>query len=416
MLTELNEVYRDSVPAQEAVGIIKRCVHRGFCNATCPTFIETSDQNNGPRGRIYIIRSFLEGKVLSAEEKQHLDLCLACRSCQTTCPASIEFGRLVNIAREMIEAETTRSWKERLLRWSIRQTIPYPERISRVVAVGRLLSPVLPEPLAKKIPQKEKSRIEPDTDLRINAAISSRRTVLILKGCAQPSVTPNTNIAARNVLARLGIYTQEIPGCCGSVNVNLGDTEGAKAKMKSNIDNWWPMVENGIEAITSLSSSCELMLSEYVRYLANEPEYADKAVKLSEMVKNIGEILINEDLSPFVSQAPKSKIALHTPCSLRHGLEKHELPEKILNQLGVTIAQSEDNHICCGSGGTYSLLQSEMSQKLLRNKITALNLNSPTLIATSNASCQAHISSESKQPVKHWIEVVDDILSAIKPA
>ncbi|WP_375748757.1 glycolate oxidase subunit GlcF [Vibrio sp. HN007] len=411
MLTDLNEVYRDSVSAQEAVGIIKRCVHRGFCNATCPTFIETGDQNSGPRGRIYIIRSFLEGKTLSSEEKEHLDLCLACRSCQTTCPASIEFGRLINIAREMIEAETTRSLKERLIRWSIRQTIPYPERISRAVTIGRILSPVLPRPLAKKIPAKGKNPMQPDAKARIKTATSSQRTVLILKGCAQPSITPNTNIAARNVLAKLGIHTQEIPGCCGSVNVNLGDVESAKAKMRSNIDNWWPLIEDGIEAITSLSSSCELMLSEYVKYLKDDPNYGNKAAKLSKIVKNIGEILVNEDLSRFTTKTPTSKLALHTPCSLRHGLEKHELPEQILKQLGITLTQSEDNHICCGSGGTYSLLQSEMSQKLLRNKITALNLESPTLIATSNASCQVHLASETAQPVKHWIEIVDSLLT-----
>ncbi|WP_413285628.1 glycolate oxidase subunit GlcF [Vibrio sp. MA40-2] len=411
MLTDLDPKYKSSELAKSASSIIKKCAHRGFCNGTCPTFIELSDQHSGPRGRIYLIRAFLEGKRLSLKERNLLDLCITCRSCQTTCPANIEFGHLITIARTLIGKEYPRPLQEKIVRWLLQKVLPYKNRFALALTTARLLNPLLPRSMSEKIPSKEKSLTKRNS--------KKKRFVLLLEGCAQPSITPNTNIAAINVLNRLGISVKKAQkvGCCGAIHLSLGHLEKAKQLMKNNIDAWlqeiekWQGINNGAEAILSLSSSCELMLTEYGKYLADDLEYSKKARKISSLVKNIGEILLEEDLANFVVSKNEHKVALHSPCSLRNGLEKHQIPEELLTKLGVTIVKTEDNHICCGAGGTYSILQTTMSQKLLKNKITALNFNSPTKILTSNASCQSHIASKSNLPVTHWIEHIERMLS-----
>ncbi len=402
MLTQLASKYADTELRNAARQILQKCVHRGFCNATCPTFIEVGDQNDGPRGRMYLIKALLEGESLTKEARQHLDLCLACRSCETTCPASIEYGKLINIAKTLIEQEYPRPFREKVVRWSIRQVLPYRNRFAVALTAGQFLRPLLPAEIKAKIPTRKKKRSF--------SAGTHDRFVIMLAGCTQPAATPNTNIAARIVMSRLGISAIEVPraGCCGSIDMSLGKQEKAKTLMKKNIDAWWPEIENGAEAILSLSSSCELMLSEYGYHLRNDPEYAEKAQRVSKLVRNIGEILLEEDLTPIRNTLISSlKVALHSPCSLRHGLDKHELPEMVLQKLGIQLAETTDNHICCGSGGTYSLLQTKMSQKLLNNKIKALTLDTPNILATSNASCQLHLQSKVSTPVKHWIELLD---------
>ncbi|KHT62642.1 hypothetical protein RJ45_16160 [Photobacterium gaetbulicola] len=414
MLTDLDHKFSQSQPALSAAAIIKRCVHRGFCNATCPTFIESGTQSRGPRGRIYLIRDFLQGKVLTAEQRKDLDLCVACRSCETTCPAGIEFGQLIHIARSMLEDEYPRPWKERVLRWAIKQVLPYPHRFSLALTIGRRLKPILPNPIAVKIPPKNTNN-NPQVPVTIEEhqvpnPVNKHRFVILLTGCAQDAVQPATNQAAMHLLSALGIDTQQHPAaqCCGAIHASLCDNKKAQQRMKTNIDAWWPLIELGAEAIISMSSSCELMVREYEKHLADDTEYAEKASVVSRLTTNIGEIILAEDeqLSHFTLNGEYKNLALHAPCSLRNGLRKDEIPKQILSQLGATFSDTEDNKICCGSGGTYSLLQPQSSLQLRNNKIKALTINHPSQIVTANLSCQMHIGSGSTLPISHWIELI----------
>ncbi|WP_158264578.1 glycolate oxidase subunit GlcF [Photobacterium rosenbergii] len=414
MLTDLDEKYRQSERANNAVRIIKRCVHRGFCNTTCPTFIESGSQNRGPRGRIYLIRDFLQGKALTAEQRKDLDLCVACRSCETTCPAGIEFGQLIHIARSMLEEDYPRPWRERILRWAIKQVLPYPNRFSLALTIGRQLKPVLPNSIAIKIPPKN-TNSQPEVSVSIQKQQvpkpgNKARSVILITGCAQDTLQPTTNRAAVNILSALGIKTQQQPTaqCCGAVHTSLCDNHKAQQLMRANIDAWWPLIEKGAEAIISMSSSCELMVTEYAIHLADDENYAEKASIVSKLTRNIGEIILEEDeqLSHFTLDENCKNIALHTPCSLRNGLGKDDIPTHILSRLGATFSDTEDNKICCGSGGTYSLLQPQSSILLRNNKIKALTLNQPSQIATSNLSCQMHISSGTKKPISHWVTLL----------
>ncbi|MGR5140324.1 glycolate oxidase subunit GlcF [Photobacterium sp. DNB23_23_1] len=415
MLTELDNKYRYIDNAQEAVTIIKRCVHRGFCNATCPTFIDSGDQNRGPRGRIYLIRNFLQGEPLTAEQRKHLDLCLTCRSCETTCPAGIEFGKLISIARCMIDDEYPRPWKERTLRWAIKQVLPYPHRFSVALQMGQVIKPFLPSAIAEKIPTTEKNNLwpnsQPNKDNLISNQQEKKKVVILLTGCAQDTLNPAAKLSAISALNVLGIQVKQLSAahCCGAIHANLADHNKSRQIMKNNINIWWPLIEQGAEAIISLSSSCELMVREYFKHLGNSKEYGEKAEIVSNLTKNIGEIILEEDeqLVHFSLNDEHKNLALHTPCSLRNGLKKEELPRKILSQLGATFSETEDNNICCGSGGTYSLLQPQSSLQLRNNKIKALTIKHPSRIVTSNLSCQIHIGSASTLPISHWIELLD---------
>ena len=401
MLTHVDPKYNKTESGKRAEAIIRRCVHCGFCNATCPTYQELGDERDGPRGRIYLIKALLEGDEATHLTRKHLDRCLTCRNCETTCPSNVEYGELIDIGRQIIEEEQVRPFRERFLRKVIRQVLPYSNRFGFLLKTGQVFRPVLPLALKRKIPEKVKrlKRSEKKYD----------RFILALAGCAQPSATPNTNNAAARVLDRLGISLIEIPeaGCCGAVDQHFGKAEAARQFMKQNIDAWWPDIERGAEAVVSLASGCGVMLKEYGRCLADDPDYAEKASKVSELVCDIGDILQQEDLTLLKPEVEQTKIAVHCPCTLQHGLKRPELPKAILQKLGFDLVATKDNHLCCGSAGTYSLLQPEISQKLLDNKLAALTINDPDMIVTANVGCQLHLQSKAEVPVKHWIELLD---------
>lgn len=402
MLTHVDPKYKKTKSGKRAQEIIRRCVHCGFCNATCPTYQELGDERDGPRGRIYLIKAMLEGDEVSSLTQKHLDRCLTCRNCETTCPSNVEYGELIDIGRQIIEEEQVRSFKERFVRKVIRQLLPYSNRFGFLLKAGQLFRPVLPLALKRKIPEKVKELSRPEK--------KHDRFILALAGCAQPSATPNTNNAAARVLDRLGISLVEVPeaGCCGAVDQHLGKPEAARQFMKKNIDAWWPEIERGAEAVVALASGCGVMLKEYGRCLADDPDYAEKANRISELVCDIGDILLQEDLTPLKPVVEQNKIAVHCPCTLQHGLKKPQLPKAILQKLGFNLLETKDNHLCCGSAGTYSLLQPEISQKLLDNKLSALTINHPDIIVTANIGCQLHLQSKAKIPVKHWIELLDN--------
>lgn len=401
MRTQINVKYLDHPDIQEADSILRSCVHCGFCTATCPTYQELGDERDGPRGRIYLIKQMLETGDISEKSQTHLDRCLTCRSCETTCPSGVKYGRLAEIGRGIMEEQLERPFKQKVVRWLLRKVLPYPRRFGPLLRLGQLGRPILPAELKAKVPVKQSSLTWPQSH--------HTRRMLVLGGCAQSSATPNTNVIAARVLDKLGISLLTAPeaGCCGAVSYHLSAHEEGLAFMRRNIDAWWPEIEAGAEAIVISASGCGAMVKEYGEKLSKDSQYAAKAKRVSELAKDIGEILVKEDLTQLQLQNQGRKTAVHCPCSLQHGQQLGGLVEQILQQAGIELTRTKDGHLCCGSAGTYSIQQPEMSQKLLSNKLEALTIENPEQIVTANVGCQLHLGSKSEVPVKHWIELLD---------
>lgn len=384
----------------EAEDILRSCVHCGFCTATCPTYQHFGDERDGPRGRIYLIKQLLETNEVTEKTQTHLDRCLTCRSCETTCPSGVKYGRLVDIGRGIVEKKLTRTPRDRFIRWSLRKILPYPKRFGFLLFWGQLFRPVLTGKLKAKVPPKQKSSPWPVS--------SHPRKMIALAGCAQSLTTPNTNAASARVLDKMGITLVEAPkaGCCGAVDYHLAAHDDGLNAMRKNIDAWWPAIEAGAEAIVMTASGCGAMVKEYGELLANDPNYAKKAKRVTELTQDISEILANEDLSQLTIKEQKPT-AYHCPCTLQHGQQLTGGVEKILEKAGVPLTKTKDQHLCCGSAGTYSILQPETSQTLLDNKLAALTIDQPEQIVTANAGCQMHLETKANVPVKHWIELLD---------
>ncbi|MGB0847402.1 MAG: glycolate oxidase subunit GlcF [Thiolinea sp.] len=399
MHTELHPQLAGNHEAEEAKSIIQACVHCGFCTATCPTYQHFHDERDGPRGRIYLIKQLLENNEVSANTQKHLDRCLSCRSCETTCPSGVRYGRLVDIGRKMTEDRVPRSPLAKLQRQALRQFVPYEKRFGTLLKLGQIARPVLPAALKAKVPVKRAASPWP-----VN---SHPRKMLALRGCAQGVATPNTNAAAARVLDKLGITLAEEPnaGCCGAVDYHLSAHEAGLNAMRKNIDAWWPAIEAGAEALVMTASGCGVMVKEYGELLAQDPEYAAKAKRVSELTKDISEVLLAEDLTQLKASV-QTKTAFHCPCTLQHGLQLSGKVEQILQQVGVPLTKTKDKHLCCGSAGTYSILQAKTSQALLDKKLKALTIDAPEQIVTANVGCQLHLATKSEVPVKHWIELL----------
>ena len=405
MQTSIISEYLDTAKGQEADRILRSCVHCGFCTATCPTYQLLGNELDSPRGRIYLIKQMLEGKEVSDKTQLHLDRCLTCRSCETTCPSGVQYGRLVDIGRELANEKLPRSMTEKLLRYGLRKMIPYPARFASLIKLGNVFKPVLPAAIGKKIPQLSKSYTWP--------AKKHARRMLVLEGCAQKVVSAETNRAAARILDRMGVelLTAKSSGCCGAVSHHLSATEEGLDFMRRNVDAWWPYVEQDIEAIVITASGCGVVVKDYGPLLAHDASYADKAAKISSLAKDIGEVLSNEDLSILNANVDNRKVAFHSPCTLQHGQKLNGVVESILRRIGFNLTEVADAHLCCGSAGTYSILQSEISQQLLNNKVSALQQDEPDVIATANIGCQMHISSRADVAVKHWIELIDEAIN-----
>jgi glycolate oxidase iron-sulfur subunit len=411
METHLADFIRDTPQGREADAILRRCVHCGFCTATCPTYQLLGDELDGPRGRIYLMKQMLEGAPVTAKTQLHLDRCLTCRACETTCPSGVEYGRLVDIGRDLVEARVGRGPGEWFKRRALRAVVPNAALFGSLLKLGQLVRPLLPETVKRKVPPAAaRSKPWPQS--------AHPRKMLVLEGCVQPSLAPATNAATARVLDRLGITLVRAPnaGCCGAVSFHLSAQDEALRYMRRNIDAWWPYVERGAEAIVITASGCGVMVKDYGHALAHDPTYAEKARRVSELAKDISEILYAEkdrllrlrSLASRPSSLPR--IAFHAPCTLQHGLKLKGSTESLLAELGFELTYVPDAHLCCGSAGTYSILQPELSQRLLANKIKALTAESPSAILTANIGCQAHLQSATTIPVKHWIEVLDEAL------
>ncbi len=405
MQTRLSSEYLNTAQGQQADQILRSCVHCGFCTATCPTYQLLGDELDSPRGRIYLIKQMLEGEVATEKTRTHLDRCLTCRACETTCPSGVEYGKLVDIGREVVEQQVPRSWLERGKRYLLRQVIPHPKRFALLLKLGLLTKPLLPAALQKKIPQPQAKSPWP--------AKPATRRMLVLSGCAQQVVTAQTNIAAARILNRLGIELLQEPRveCCGAVSQHLSATDEARKVIRHNIDRWWPYIEQGIEAIVITASGCGVMVKDYAHLMADDADYADKAQKVSELARDISEILAREDLSALPGPQSGQRIAFHSPCTLQHGLQLNGVVENILQQAGFELTRVDDSHLCCGSAGTYSILQPELSRQLLHNKLDNLQRPQPELIATANIGCQMHLGTQAEVPVIHWLELLDQATS-----
>ncbi|MDH5392406.1 MAG: glycolate oxidase subunit GlcF [Gammaproteobacteria bacterium] len=401
MQTKISPEYNQSLSGQRAEEILRSCVHCGFCTATCPTYQLLGDELDSPRGRIYLIKQLLEGNEVSQKTQQHLDRCLVCRSCETTCPSGVDYSHLLEIGRHLVDQKVRRPLAVRLIRQLLRSLLPYPKRFSAAMALGRLFKPLLPKKLKQTIPD-----ITGNTEW---SKRSQKRKMLILNGCVQPSLSPSINAATSRVLGKLGIelINKPLAQCCGAVNQHLDDEDTASVFIKQNIDQWWPLIESAeAEAIVITASGCGAMVKDYGYILRHDAEYADKARVISQHCKDLSEIIATEDLSPLQITA-RQTISFHSPCTLQHAQKINGVVEGILSRAGFTLNTISDGHLCCGSAGTYSILQPAISQQLKANKIKSLQENKPDLIATANIGCLHHLSSGTQTAVKHWIELLD---------
>ena len=402
MRTSLADFIRDSAHGEEADAILRKCVHCGFCTATCPTYQLLGDELDGPRGRIYLIKQALEGKPVSERTRLHLDRCLTCRACETTCPSGVGYGRLVEIGREVVEEQVPRSLPARLFRHALREVLPYSRRFTPLLEMGRVFKPLLPGVLARKVPPRRAPGEWP--------AARHERLVLALSGCVQPAIAPDIDAAAARVLDRLGLSLLPVPatGCCGAVHQHLSAPNQALDFMRRNIDAWWPRIEAGAEAILVNASACALMVKEYGHLLRLDPAYAEKAARVSAMTRDLSELLAGEDLSALNDgHFAGRSVAFHSPCTLQHGQQLPGKVEALLCAAGIVLTPVADAHMCCGSAGTYSILQPELSGRLLENKLVALQAGKPELIATANVGCLAHLQAGADLRVVHWIRLLD---------
>ena len=410
METHLADWIKDTPQGKEAEAILRTCVHCGFCTATCPTYLLLGDELDGPRGRIYLIKQVLEGAEPTATTQLHLDRCLTCRNCETTCPSGVQYGALVDIGRDVVEKRVPRKGWDRVQRKLLRTVLPRPQLFGSALSMGRIAKPFLPGGLKDKLPAASKAKAWPATQ--------HSRKMLVLAGCVQPAMAPDINAATARVLDRLGIQLVEASqaGCCGALRFHLNEHDTALDDMRRNIDAWLPHVEQGVEAIVMTASGCGVMVKEYAHVLRNDPRYAAKAERVSKLTKDIAEVLIAErgaldKLSSRKAAGPPRTVAFHPPCTLQHGQQIRGITERLLAAAGFHLEPVGDAHLCCGSAGTYSVLQPVLSKQLRENKLKNLEANRPQVIATANIGCLTHLQGGTSTPVKHWIELIDERMS-----
>jgi len=408
MQTQLPRQFTASPAGAEAERILRSCVHCGFCNATCPTYQLLGDELDGPRGRIYLIKRMLEGESAGHGTQRHLDRCLTCRACETTCPSGVEYSRLLDIGRAHAETMIERPRGERLLRRLLCAVLPFPNRVRVALSLTRWLGALLPSRLVRAAP----ARRSPDraTDLSWPEPRHPRR-VVILDGCVQAVTHPHINAAAAHLLDRRGISLIRVPGsgCCGAVTHHLTQPEVTRALMRRNLDAWQPEMERGAEAIVTSASACSSMLRDYAYLLRDDADYADKARRIAALAGDITDVVAHLGLEPRLpyATAPR-RVAFHAPCSLQHGLRAHATVENLLRKAGFDLIPVADAHLCCGAAGTYSVLQPDLSDRLRGNKLAALTAGTPDAIATANIGCLIHLQRDSRIPVWHWIELLEE--------
>jgi len=394
MQTSLAGFIRDTPEGREAEAILRKCVHCGFCTATCPTYQLLGDDLDSPRGRIYLVKRALEGAPVSDRTRLHLDRCLTCRACETTCPSGVRYGRLVDIGREVVESRTRRGAWDRLRRAVLSFALPRTALFSAALRLGQL---------AGLAPGTRRGSAWP--------APRHSRKMLALRGCVQPALAPSINAAAARVLDRIGVTLLEAPGagCCGGLRFHLNRHDAGRADMRALIDAWWPLTANAeMEAIVVTASGCGVTVKEYAHLLSNDPGYRGKAERVSELTRDLCEVIRPEDLP---AGSNRGRVAFHSPCTLQHGQQLRGRVEALLSRVGYELAPVRDAHLCCGSAGTYSLLQPGLAGELRARKLAALEEGAPAVIATANIGCLVHLQAPTATPVRHWIELIDAALA-----
>ena len=419
MQTNLAPQFKGTPDGEAAEAILRKCVHCGFCNATCPTYQLLGDELDGPRGRIYLMKQVLEGQAVTRSTQMHLDRCLTCRNCETTCPSGVQYGALIEIVRPIVDDQVERPTREKVTRWLLKEGLTSP-LFAPAMKLGQALRPLVPSSLKNKVPTKPSERAH-QWPTRAHP-----RKVLMLMGCVQPAMMPNINSATARVLDAAGIQTvvADEAGCCGAIRTHLNDTEGGLADMRRNVDAWWPLISGGpgslegVEAIVMNASGCGVAVKAYGHALARDPAYADKAKRISELTRDLSELL--PDLVPKLKNKVRlqdagnrvaTHLAFHPPCTLQHGQQLRGGVETHLKALGfdVRVAPNE-SHLCCGSAGTYSVLQPELAYQLRDRKLANLEPIGAQTIVSANIGCIQHLQTGTPTPVRHWIEVLDDAL------
>lgn len=414
MQTDLAPEFRGTRDGQQAEAILRKCVHCGFCTATCPTYQLLGDELDGPRGRIYLMKQVLEGAEVTQATQLHLDRCLTCRNCESTCPSGVQYGHLVDIVRPIVEAKVERPAQDRAVRWLLKEGLTS-AAFGPAMALGRAVRPLLPAALKAKVPAKAPPQAQrwPQRE--------HPRKVLMLLGCVQPAMMPNINSATARVLDAAGIQTlvADGAGCCGAIRTHLNDRDGGLADMRRNIDAWWPLIEGltsqgAVEAIVMNASGCGVTVKDYGHALAHDPAYAEKAAKVSALTKDLSELLpdIAPRLAPKIRQRPAGPLAFHPPCTLQHGQQLRGGVETHLGALGFDVKlASGESHLCCGSAGTYSVLQPALATQLRDRKLGHLEALAPQTIVSANIGCIQHLQGGTGRPVRHWVEVLDEALA-----
>ncbi len=419
MQTQLAPQFANTPEGIEAAHILGKCVHCGFCTATCPTYQLLGDELDGPRGRIYLIKQMAEGHITTEKTRLHLDRCLTCRNCESTCPSGVQYGNLVDIGRKWAEENTpARPPSQRIIRWALKEGLTRPALVHLALVLGRLVRPLMPNSFKRKIPPLKNSYLAIDTNPYFRPRTHHHRKMLLLEGCVQPGMVPNINAATARVFDALKIELVNAPksGCCGALRYHLNDQKNGLIDAKNNIAAWWPFIETGIEAIVMNASGCGVMVKDYGRLLANDPDFAFKAKKVSDITKDISEILpsLQEELVKIIGNESKSGVVYHPPCTLQHGQQIRGNVEGLLASIGVATQLCKDSHLCCGSAGTYSITQPTLSEQLrlqkLENLQTACEQSGANAIVSGNIGCIAHLQQD-EIPVLHWIEVVDELIS-----
>ena len=414
MQTNLADFIKNSADGDEAEAILRNCVHCGFCTATCPTYQLLGDELDGPRGRIYLIKQVLEGQPATAKTQLHLDRCLTCRNCESTCPSGVQYGRLLDIGRKVVDRQVQRPLRQRIARTTLATLLPRRWAFSPALKAGQALRPLLPASLQQKVGAPQARSQWPRT--------SHQRKMLVLDGCVQPAMAPNINAATARVLDALGVELVVAPkaGCCGALRHHLDAHEAALDDMRRNIDAWWPYLEGShgapVEAIVMTASGCGVMVKDYGRMLAHDPAYAQKAARISALTADLSEVLprFEAELRARLEGSEgreRPRVAYHPPCTLQHGQQIRGKVEQLLAAAGVDVKLCQDSHLCCGSAGTYSVLQPALSTQLRDNKLEKLQATGAEQIVSANIGCVSHLQGGTAMPVRHWIELIDEALA-----